>query len=312
MLQRPTRETGYGFGRTGANGSSVRGTICSSCWWRPLALALRTARLAAIPAPCGSSPAPSSALSGELAGRGIPLPRCVAAMDGRLDGQCARRIAAHLDRFRPSPSLVSRFPNWRWVPVSSCSAGCAAARATSQQHSRQRSDARAGGVNLARVLCVASFSQVAHKRTILSMAKLGFLGLGMMGYRWRATCFAPGMKLHSGPTRGKGAQMADAEKGRCCATPKEVAENADCVFLCVGNTQMARRHPRTGWNRSGARAGTVVAMPAPSAPAKVAKSAWCSRRRVSRCSMRRAPVPPRRREWQPDLHDRWRCSRSRA
>jgi len=67
--------------------------------------------------------------------------------------------------------------------------------------------------------------------------------------------------------------LADAEKGRCCATPKEVAENADCVFLCVGNTQMARAvilgPDGIG---SGARAGTVVADASTISPAKVAKS----------------------------------------
>ena len=58
----------------------------------------------------------------------------------------------------------------------------------------------------------------------------------------------------------KARKLAAAEKGRFCATPKEVAENAECVFLCVGDTQMARNvilgPDGVG---SGARAGTVVA-----------------------------------------------------
>ncbi|MCX6627028.1 MAG: NAD(P)-dependent oxidoreductase [Candidatus Solibacter sp.] len=33
--------------------------------------------------------------------------------------------------------------------------------------------------------------------------------------------------------------LADSDKGRFCATPKEVAENADVIFLCVGDTAMA-------------------------------------------------------------------------
>lgn len=41
-------------------------------------------------------------------------------------------------------------------------------------------------------------------------------------------------------TTEKARQLASEEKGRFCATPKEVAENADCIFLCVGNTAMAR------------------------------------------------------------------------
>jgi len=38
----------------------------------------------------------------------------------------------------------------------------------------------------------------------------------------------------------KAQKLADAEKGRFCAAPKEVAENADVIFLCVGDTAMAK------------------------------------------------------------------------
>jgi len=38
----------------------------------------------------------------------------------------------------------------------------------------------------------------------------------------------------------KARQLAAAEKGAFCATPRAVAENADVVFLCVGNTAMSR------------------------------------------------------------------------
>jgi 3-hydroxyisobutyrate dehydrogenase/2-hydroxy-3-oxopropionate reductase len=93
------------------------------------------------------------------------------------------------------------------------------------------------------------------------MAKLGFLGLGLMGYPMARNLLRAGHEValwsHSGE---KARQLADAEKGRCCATPKEVAENADCVFLCVGDTQMARTAilgpDGVG---AGARPGTVVA-----------------------------------------------------
>ena len=59
-----------------------------------------------------------------------------------------------------------------------------------------------------------------------------------------------------------------------CDTPREVAEKADCIFLCVGNTEMAkevilgeerhhRGHPRRErWSRT----------PAPSAPTKAGRS----------------------------------------
>jgi 3-hydroxyisobutyrate dehydrogenase/2-hydroxy-3-oxopropionate reductase len=93
------------------------------------------------------------------------------------------------------------------------------------------------------------------------MAKLGFLGLGLMGYPMARNLLRAGHEValwsHSGE---KARQLAEAEKGRCCATPKEVAENADCVFLCVGDTQMARTAilgpDGVG---AGARPGTVVA-----------------------------------------------------
>ena len=38
----------------------------------------------------------------------------------------------------------------------------------------------------------------------------------------------------------KARELAAAEKGRFFATPREVAENADVVFLCVGDTNMSR------------------------------------------------------------------------
>ena len=41
-------------------------------------------------------------------------------------------------------------------------------------------------------------------------------------------------------TTQKARQLAAEEKGRFCETPRQVAENAECVFLCVGTTEMAR------------------------------------------------------------------------
>ena len=41
-------------------------------------------------------------------------------------------------------------------------------------------------------------------------------------------------------TTAKAHKLADTEKGRFCATPKEVAENADVLFLCVGDTRMSK------------------------------------------------------------------------
>ena len=59
---------------------------------------------------------------------------------------------------------------------------------------------------------------------------------------------------------GKARELAGAEKGRFCATPKEVAENADCIFLCVGDTAMSRELILgPDGIIEGARPGTVVA-----------------------------------------------------
>ena len=58
---------------------------------------------------------------------------------------------------------------------------------------------------------------------------------------------------------GKARELAEAEKGRFCATPKEAAENAECIFLCVGDTAMSRELilGKDGIIE-GARPGTVV------------------------------------------------------
>jgi 3-hydroxyisobutyrate dehydrogenase-like beta-hydroxyacid dehydrogenase len=41
-------------------------------------------------------------------------------------------------------------------------------------------------------------------------------------------------------TADKARKLAAGEKGQFCDTPKQVAENADCIFLCLGNTEMAK------------------------------------------------------------------------
>ncbi len=61
-------------------------------------------------------------------------------------------------------------------------------------------------------------------------------------------------------TGAKARELASAGNGRACATPREVAEHADCIFLCVGDTAMSRE-VILGKNGiiEGARRGTVVA-----------------------------------------------------
>ncbi|MGC9952206.1 MAG: NAD(P)-dependent oxidoreductase [Bryobacteraceae bacterium] len=93
------------------------------------------------------------------------------------------------------------------------------------------------------------------------MAKLGFLGLGIMGYPMARNLLRAGHEValwtHSA---AKARELAAAEKGRFCATPKEVAENADFIFLIVGNTAMSREAilGKDGIVE-GARRGTIVA-----------------------------------------------------
>jgi 3-hydroxyisobutyrate dehydrogenase/2-hydroxy-3-oxopropionate reductase len=61
-------------------------------------------------------------------------------------------------------------------------------------------------------------------------------------------------------TAAKARELAGAEKGKACGTPKEVAQNADCIFLCVGDTAMSEE-VILGANGivEGAKRGTVVA-----------------------------------------------------
>ncbi|MCX6625098.1 MAG: NAD(P)-dependent oxidoreductase [Acidobacteria bacterium] len=72
------------------------------------------------------------------------------------------------------------------------------------------------------------------------MAKLGFCGLGIMGYPMARHLIRGGhdVALWS-HTASKAEELAKAEGGKACATPREVGESADCVFLCVGDTAMS-------------------------------------------------------------------------
>jgi 3-hydroxyisobutyrate dehydrogenase/2-hydroxy-3-oxopropionate reductase len=74
------------------------------------------------------------------------------------------------------------------------------------------------------------------------MAKLGFLGLGIMGYPMARHLIEAGhdVALWSN-TAQKARELASQGKGRFCETPREVAENADCMFLCVGDTAMSEQ-----------------------------------------------------------------------
>src|SRR5947208_2892801 len=73
------------------------------------------------------------------------------------------------------------------------------------------------------------------------MAKLGFLGLGLMGYPMARNLLRAGNDVALWSHQAdKARKLAADEKGVFCATPKEVAEKADVIFLCVGDTEMAK------------------------------------------------------------------------
>lgn len=71
------------------------------------------------------------------------------------------------------------------------------------------------------------------------MAKLGFLGLGIMGGPMARNLIRAGHDValwtHS---KGKAEALAK-EGGTACSTPAEVAQRSEVVFLCVGDTKMS-------------------------------------------------------------------------
>lgn len=72
------------------------------------------------------------------------------------------------------------------------------------------------------------------------MAQLGFLGLGIMGYPMARHLAEAGhtVALWS-HTKAKAEQLAKQTGGVACDTPQEVAERAEVIFLCVGDTAMS-------------------------------------------------------------------------
>jgi 3-hydroxyisobutyrate dehydrogenase-like beta-hydroxyacid dehydrogenase len=93
------------------------------------------------------------------------------------------------------------------------------------------------------------------------MAKLGFLGLGTMGYPMAQNLLRAGheVALWSHNTE-KARKLASEAGGIFCDTPRQVAEKADYIFLCVGTTEMAHEVILGADGIiQGARPGTVVA-----------------------------------------------------
>src|ERR1041385_3465153 len=73
------------------------------------------------------------------------------------------------------------------------------------------------------------------------MAQLGFLGLGIMGYPMARHLVKSGhdVALWSN-TAAKAKELAKEGKATACASPREVAANADFIFYCVGDSAMAQ------------------------------------------------------------------------
>lgn len=93
------------------------------------------------------------------------------------------------------------------------------------------------------------------------MAQLGFLGLGIMGYPMARHLLHAGHEVALwSHTSSKADELAKEGKGAVCSSPKEVAQRADYVFYCVGDSEMSRE-VALGPNGliEGVRPGNVVA-----------------------------------------------------
>ena len=92
------------------------------------------------------------------------------------------------------------------------------------------------------------------------MAKLGFLGLGLMGYPMARNLLKAGHEVAVWSNTGSKAKQLASESGaKACATPAEVAHDAEAIFLCVGNTEMSET-VILGPNgiKEGAKKGAIV------------------------------------------------------
>lgn len=107
------------------------------------------------------------------------------------------------------------------------------------------------------------------------MANLGFLGLGIMGYPMARHLLAAGHRVALwSHTASKAVELAAKGDGLVCNTPRQVAENADIIFLCVGDTDMSAK-VTLGENGliEGLRPGTIIADCSTVAPAYAHRAA---------------------------------------
>jgi 3-hydroxyisobutyrate dehydrogenase-like beta-hydroxyacid dehydrogenase len=73
------------------------------------------------------------------------------------------------------------------------------------------------------------------------MAKLGFLGLGIMGYPMARNLLKKGHDVAVwSKTTSKTEALRDEAGAFVCVSPREVAAHSEVTFLCVGDTAMAQ------------------------------------------------------------------------
>ena len=107
-----------------------------------------------------------------------------------------------------------------------------------------------------------------------SMAKLGFLGLGLMGYPMARNLLRAGHEVALwSNTADKARKLAAEEKGCAAIHLGRWQKMPTVIFLCVGDTAMAHRsHPWGPTASSKARARVRWwPTPAPSVPARAVK-----------------------------------------
>lgn len=93
------------------------------------------------------------------------------------------------------------------------------------------------------------------------MAKLGFLGLGIMGAPMAAQLIKAGHSVTVwSHNAGKAEKFAHSHHAALAQTPAEVGKASECVFLCVGDTEMSRAVILDEQGvAAGAKKGTVIA-----------------------------------------------------
>ncbi|MBC7928049.1 MAG: NAD(P)-dependent oxidoreductase [Bryobacteraceae bacterium] len=92
------------------------------------------------------------------------------------------------------------------------------------------------------------------------MAKLGFLGLGIMGYPMARNLLQAGHEVALwSNTASKAQELAGTGKGTAHQTPAEAAADAECMFLCVGDSAMSEQVILgPGGIVEGAKPGSIV------------------------------------------------------